>query len=642
MTRDAHAPLPDPGPNLKTRTVAALDEALALLAQHSGPDRSDTLSPLPSIPSLLARCEAVARQAQQAGRTGRNLLICVDGLAPLAPDWWDRHAGGIRVRRVPVQQDARDAAIVEASVTAFVQGERREGRAALTVCGLANPPDMLRPFDTVRLLVCHPWTSFVASPHALTLDAHCHILARLIDRFDGVPTLQIEKLGTQQADLAAAIADSFGIAVSRRSPAGEPPPMALAQPRQGVEAVASYQDLCARFGYAPASAVPVPVLQADAGHAGHAGASLAEIERRLSQAARHTPPAVAAQVSWFLPRIAALGLPGPVTDRQGLEDLVRALDGCLETVDFRGRLDPLTEALPPPMGSLLLLLAATHWCRAGERIIAMGLVSEAMDLAPDTAPALHRLAASLYAEMGHPAHALELAAGPLLDPGFLRDDARHALLERLYGASLKPAGAHGQDLLITHLKANPPDALGSRQRRLIEIGTTREDVPGQGSTKTIAELCAQLGLDFVTVDMDPDNGRRAQRMFERNGYPFQAVCAKGETYLAETTEPLDYVFLDAYDFDHGMHSEWRQSRYASVLGSRISDAACHQMHLDCAKVLVDKLAPDGLICFDDTWRDDTGAWTAKGTTAMPFLLSHGFDILDERNRAVLLQRKTAL
>ena len=62
------------------------------------------------------------------------------------------------------------------------------------------------------------------------------------------------------------------------------------------------------------------------------------------------------------------------------------------------------------------------------------------------------------------------------------------------------------------------------------------------------------------------------------------------------------------------------------------------MHLDCAESLVNLLAPDGIICFDDTWTDAQGAWTAKGTTAMPFLLGHGFKVITARNRAALLVR----
>src|SRR3546814_16508885 len=96
--------------------------------------------------------------------------------------------------------------------------------------------------------------------------------------------------------------------------------------------------------------------------------------------------------------------------------------------------------------------------------------------------------------------------------------------------------------------------------------------------------------------------------------------------------------LDAYDFDHGKHSELRQSRYKKFLGSEIDEIACHEMHLDCAKSVHLKLSAGGLVCIDDTWIDD-GKWCAKGTLAVPYLLDNGFEIVEARNRAALLRRK---
>jgi hypothetical protein len=147
-------------------------------------------------------------------------------------------------------------------------------------------------------------------------------------------------------------------------------------------------------------------------------------------------------------------------------------------------------------------------------------------------------------------------------------------------------------------------------------------------------------MAFVTVDMDPHNARMAQRVFENLSVDFEAVAAKGEDYLRQRTAPVDFAFLDAYDFDHGKHSELRQSRYTKYLGSRIDEEACHRMHLNCAQSLVRLLSPHGVICIDDTWLDG-GRWTAKGTLAMPYLLEHGFELIDARNRAALLRRTPA-
>src|SRR3546814_1660048 len=104
--------------------------------------------------------------------------------------------------------------------------------------------------------------------------------------------------------------------------------------------------------------------------------------------------------------------------------------------------------------------------------------------------------------------------------------------------------------------------------------------------------------------MDPHNTAAAGAMFKKLGVGFQAVNDKGEDFLRAYADDMDFVFLDAYDFDHGKHSELRQSRYKKFLGSEIDEIACHEMHLDCAKSVHLKLSAGGLVCIDDTWIDD--------------------------------------
>ena len=90
------------------------------------------------------------------------------------------------------------------------------------------------------------------------------------------------------------------------------------------------------------------------------------------------------------------------------------------------------------------------------------------------------------------------------------------------------------------------------------------------------------------------------------------------------------------DFYHGKHSDLRQSRYKQFLGNKIDEKKAHKMHLKCAKSVVKKLQEGGVVCVDDTWQDENGAWTAKGTLAVPYLLKKNWHILDQRNNAVLM------
>ena len=199
---------------------------------------------------------------------------------------------------------------------------------------------------------------------------------------------------------------------------------------------------------------------------------------------------------------------------------------------------------------------------------------------------------------------------------------------------------HGHDLLLEYLRDNPHQHVSTQKKPvMIEIGTTRENVPGQGSTLQLAALAAKQGIQFISVDMDPHNSRWARFNLELMQLPGETVSQKGEDFLAQYPNTIEYIFLDAYDFDHGNHSELRQQRYQKYLGSNIDELQCHQMHLDCAKTLLEKLSPTGVICVDDTWQDDEGHWTAKGTLAVPFLLENGFKIIEARNRAVLMNRE---
>lgn len=285
---------------------------------------------------------------------------------------------------------------------------------------------------------------------------------------------------------------------------------------------------------------------------------------------------------------------------------------------------------------LACLCAATHFKAIGEAMASLHCLGLAASYTPMGASWLRVLVAAAYAEAGQEYSAIRAIAGDALAAGVLDEDARNALEAVLLNFGSKSGKDHGHALLIHALSTSAPPAI-QRKRTMVEIGTTREIVQGQGSTQKLAELCEAQGIAFITVDMDPRNTRNAQRMFAREGYDFQAVTAKGEEFLAEFDGVIDYLFLDAYDFDHGEHSEIRQARYEKYLGARILEAQCHKMHLECAEAVLTKMDPDGLICFDDTWTDADGQWLAKGTTAMPFLLENGFALLEACNNAALLK-----
>ena len=327
--------------------------------------------------------------------------------------------------------------------------------------------------------------------------------------------------------------------------------------------------------------------------------------------------------------------------------LVDLVHTCVSASDVHEQVDRSVERLlrDPVDRARFFLLLSDEFRSRKDNMTALSFLAAARALAGSLNDGQRAGIARRLVALGKADEAMDLLLGKALEAvvdGRLSALDRSAMLTA-YSKVRKVAQAgrdHGHDLMISHLRsalpALAPEA-AARKLVLIEIGTTREDVPGQGSTRKLAEFCKQQGLHFITVDMDPHNSLMARQTFASLGVPFEAVTAKGEDYLRDYRGAMDFVFLDAYDFDHGNHSDMRQSRYEKFLGARIDELACHQMHLDCAQSVRTKLSAFGAVCVDDTWLDG-GLWTAKGTLAMPYLLGHDFKIVVARNRAALLVR----
>lgn len=197
---------------------------------------------------------------------------------------------------------------------------------------------------------------------------------------------------------------------------------------------------------------------------------------------------------------------------------------------------------------------------------------------------------------------------------------------------------HGHTLLLRAMDAKK-EKLGSLKGCIcVEIGSTRENIPGQGSTAEIAQECMAQGIHFITVDMDPENTEAAKNTLIKISQDFEAINDKGEDFLRGFQNKINFLYLDAFDIDHGKHSDKRKSRYREYLGLDISNEACYQMHLDCAKEAVRLMDVGGVIVFDDAWREGDG-WGGKGHTAMPFLLKHGFEVVQETQNTIWLERR---
>jgi tetratricopeptide (TPR) repeat protein len=325
------------------------------------------------------------------------------------------------------------------------------------------------------------------------------------------------------------------------------------------------------------------------------------------------------------------------------------VEQCMSAADVHEVVDStLAQLLGTAQERVQFLMGlATAFERRGDKLTAVHFLNHAREQAAGTTQALRQSLAGRLVALGQADVALDLLVEDTLValPGAQFENLGRPIRQAYAGLreAEQARREHGHELLLSYLKLQLPAIrreAGTRSLSMVEIGTTRENVPGQGSTRKLAEFCHSSDVGFVTVDMDPHNAHVATELFARMGVRFEALAAKGEDYLARRLEPVDFVFLDAYDFDHGKHSELRQSRYQKFLGSRIDEEACHRMHLDCAQSLLRLLTRYGVVCIDDTWLEN-GHWTAKGTLAMPYLLENGFELIEARNRAALLRRAEA-
>jgi hypothetical protein len=209
-----------------------------------------------------------------------------------------------------------------------------------------------------------------------------------------------------------------------------------------------------------------------------------------------------------------------------------------------------------------------------------------------------------------------------------------AVAER-HDAGAPPAPAEHGHRLLEQLLSRVAGRL--KHGYLVEVGTTREKVPGQGSTVILATLAARLGLPFVTVDMDPANSEQAAT--DLDGIPnARAVTAKGEDFLAQFDQPVAAAYLDAFDIQHGKHSKDRVERYRRILGTEITNDGAAAMHLACARALITRVVPGGIVVIDDTWPDGDG-YAGKGRDAVPAFLAAGFHVAAATPTAIALEKR---
>lgn len=177
-------------------------------------------------------------------------------------------------------------------------------------------------------------------------------------------------------------------------------------------------------------------------------------------------------------------------------------------------------------------------------------------------------------------------------------------------------------------------------KTLIEIGSTREVISSQNSSEHFIKFCKENNMFFISIDMDPDCSQNVIFFMKKHNFlNGKAITMKGEDFLKSYDKSIDFIYLDAFDFYHPGHSNYRQYRYEKYLGCQImnDDKKCHKMHLDCCENMLDKLTDNSLIFFDDVIDKNK---KGKAVTAIPFLLQNGFEIINHQYDTMALQKKS--
>lgn len=655
----------------RSQLAELIDEALALLAEHqvevpfpSGGDRD-------SMPSLLEECEALLASEIEEAPVVR-VLVSIGPLESATRKLLERQPNCALVEmpelpalaaeesRNPALDEQGRRRVLDLAFEELLLHHHRKGNRLILLRNMLESDPYWRPrldsSDGARdlrgaVLVTHPLRSYLIARHKgllplelSPLDAFAASASRFLAALEGFQHVQLEAFVDEPGQLLSFCSEALCLGFPHQPAVFgytvlDPPQRGVLTFPDGLPAIEAPLDgqgyciLCAQLGY-----------QVD---------EFPEFSNTAhNRAPPSLPPALAlpaipdgwtpAHLGTFIPQIAQLLSAEGTEGCFGLTvtALVEQIEQCLnQPARVLEAIDEAALAMPMRDRALFMIACAAHFQARGDRMQAENLLKLSGPLTGPSIRGVELLAAELQIRLGNVEAALRgLVADALSGPTALSEASARKLRAALDQSWGKHVSEHGHSLLLDHLKNHLPAAASSSHRVMIEIGTTRENVAAQGSTEKLALRCNELGIHFITVDMDPQNTIMAKRMFRRHGLDYEAVTAKGEDFLAQWDGLIDYCFLDAYDFDHGNHSELRQSRYETFLGNRIDDEACHKMHYDCAVSLIAKLAPDGIICFDDTWTDDSGRWTAKGTTAMPLLLDNGFKLLDARNRAALLAR----
>lgn len=167
---------------------------------------------------------------------------------------------------------------------------------------------------------------------------------------------------------------------------------------------------------------------------------------------------------------------------------------------------------------------------------------------------------------------------------------------------------------------------------VVEIGAD-SPIFQEGSTPFFAHFCREQKLPFYSIDFDV---QAYNRIKEVEGV--RAFNMKGEDFLRNEFptfgQKIAFAYLDNYDWIYDRHHSsppvWmdRMRNGYEKYGYDLNNEKSQESHLLQA-IEVERLKADVcVVIFDDTWQEEDGTFNGKGGAALPYLLSHGFELLE--------------
>ena len=174
---------------------------------------------------------------------------------------------------------------------------------------------------------------------------------------------------------------------------------------------------------------------------------------------------------------------------------------------------------------------------------------------------------------------------------------------------------------------------------VIEVGSQREPSDpnnSENSTCFLDRLATQHGLLFVTVDFS-----EATYQVARAYVGDKAVLSDGAEFLRGFNKPIGILYLDNFDVVYSdKHKESLLHRVGTAYDERheiITNQRSAEVHLEQVKAALPFLTTPTFIGFDDTMIKE-GKWWGKGASAIPYLLSIGYQIVKQDANGLILKK----